>query len=382
MNTFISNIANDLLERFGTNLAHIAVVFPNKRAALFLNQELAKLADGPIWSPAYITISELFRQQSNLTVADPIKSLCDLYKSYTSITGRNEDLDEFYGWGQLLLADFDDIDKNMADAKQLFSNVQNIHELDTIDYLSDHQKEELQRFFANFTGDTSILRERFITLWSKLYDVYNDFKARLSRQGLAYEGMLYREVIESDNIPAQYDQYLFIGFNVLQKVEQKLFASLQKEGKAQFYWDYDNYYFKGFNEAGVYIKRWLEIFPNSLENRANPLYDCFEKEKDIQFISAPTENLQARYITEWLRENNRYKDGKRTAIVMCDENLLKTVIHCVPPEVESINVTTGFPLQQAPISSMISQLITLQTDGYSVRENAFKLHYVNNLRGQ
>ena len=98
MNTFISNIANDLIERFGTNLAHIAVVFPNKRAALFLNQELAKLADGPIWSPAYITISELFRQQSNLTVADPIKSLCDLYKSYTSITGRNEDLDEFYGW--------------------------------------------------------------------------------------------------------------------------------------------------------------------------------------------------------------------------------------------------------------------------------------------
>lgn len=379
MNTFISNIANDLIERFGTNLAHIAVVFPNKRAALFLNQELAKIADGPIWSPAYITISELFRQQSNLTVADPIKSLCDLYKSYTSITGRNEDLDEFYGWGQLLLADFDDIDKNMADAKQLFSNVQNIHELDTIDYLSDHQKEELQRFFANFTGDTSILRERFITLWSKLYDVYNDFKARLSRQGLAYEGMLYREVIESDNIPSQYDQYLFIGFNVLQKVEQKLFASLQKEGKAQFYWDYDNYYFKGFNEAGVYIKRWLEIFPNSLENRANPLYDCFEKEKDIQFISAPTENLQARYITEWLRENNRYKDGKRTAIVMCDENLLKTVIHCVPPEVDSINVTTGFPLQQAPISSMISQLITLQTDGYSVRENAFKLHYVNRI---
>lgn len=180
--------------------------------------------------------------------------------------------------------------------------------------------------------------------------------------------MLYREVIESDNIPSQYDQYLFIGFNVLQKVEQKLFASLQKERKAQFYWDYDNYYFKGFNEAGVYIKRWLKIFPNSLENRANPLYECFEKEKDIQFISAPTENLQARYITEWLRENNRYKDGKRTAIVMCDENLLKTVIHCVPPEVDSINVTTGFPLQQAPISSMISQLITLQTDGYSVRK--------------
>lgn len=377
MNTLISHIAKDLITKYGTNLAHIAIVFPNKRAALFLNQELAKQAGRPIWSPAYITISELFRQQSELTVADPIKSLCDLFKSYVTITGRNDDLDEFYGWGQLLLSDFDDIDKNMADAKQVFKNVQDIHELDSVDYLTEHQKEELKRFFANFTGDTSILKERFITLWSKLYDIYDDFKTRLRKQNLAYEGMLYREVVEKNNFPNQFEKYIFIGFNVLQKVEQCLFSALQKEEKAVFYWDYDKYYRKEINEAGTYINRWLTRFPNSLDNNDDSIYNCFESKKDIQFISAPTENLQARYITKWLRENNRYKDGKKTAIVMCDENLLPTVVHSVPPDVEDINVTTGFPLLQAPITSMISQLISLQTDGFSLKENAFKLHYIN-----
>ena len=376
MKTFLEQVAKDILAKYGHDLSRTAVVFPNKRAALFLNQALAALSGKPIWSPAYITISDFFRQHSSLTVADSIKSLCDLYKSYNAMTGRNEELDEFYGWGQLMLADFDDIDKNMADAGQVFRNVRDIHELDDADYLSQRQKEELQRFFANFTGDRSVLRERFITLWSKLNDVYTDFRRRLRRQGLAYEGMLYREVVEQAELSTQYDRYLFIGFNVLQKVEQQLFTRLQQEGKAAFYWDYDRYYLDGINEAGIYIRQWLDRFPNALD-AGDPLFDTFRQPKKIRFISAPTENLQARYITPWLRENNRYKDGRRTAIVLCNESLLQTAIHCIPDEVEMLNVTTGYPLQQTPIASMVSQLLALQTEGYSQHRKAFRLHHVN-----
>ncbi|GAB6981827.1 PD-(D/E)XK nuclease family protein [Prevotella dentasini] len=376
MKTFLEQVAQDILSRYGHELSRIAVVFPNKRASLFLNRALASLADGPIWSPAYITISEFFRQHSQLTVADPVKSLCDLYKSYNAMTGRGEELDEFYGWGQLLLADFDDIDKNMADAGQVFRNVRDIHELDDADYLTQHQKEELQRFFANFTGDTTVLRERFITLWSKLSDVYADFRSRLRSQGLAYEGMLYREVAEQQKLTTQYEHYVFVGFNVLQKVEQQLFGRLQSEGKASFYWDYDHYYLNGTNEAGVYIRQWLEKFPNALD-AGSSLFDSFAQPKNVRFVSAPTENLQARYITQWLREDERYKDGRRTAIVLCDESLLHTAVHCIPDEVEMLNVTTGYPLQQTPIASMVSQLLTLQTDGYSMRGQAFRLHNVN-----
>lgn len=217
MNTFLQAVATNLIEKYGNDLAHKAIVFPNKRAALFLNQELAKHANGPIWSPSYVTISELFQQQSSLTIADPIKSLCILYKVYMEQTGRNETLDEFYGWGQLLLADFDDIDKNMADAEKVFRNIRDLHELDTIDYLSDSQKAELSRFFANFTGDSSILKDRFLRLWSKLYNIYSEFKTRLRKENLAYEGMLYRDVIEQKQLPNRYDTYIFVGFNVLQR---------------------------------------------------------------------------------------------------------------------------------------------------------------------
>lgn len=378
MNTFLEHVAVDLLKKYGNDMAHIAVVFPNKRAALFLNQTLARLADGPVWSPTYITISDFFRQHSELTIADPIKSICDLYKSYVEVTGNtNETLDHFYGWGQLLLADFDDIDKNMADAEMVFSNISNLKELDDISYLSDEQKAELRRFFANFDDNPEGLRERFITLWDKLNDIYNDFRQRLRDQELAYEGMLYRDVVENANIEPQYEHYIFVGFNVLQKVEQLLFKRFLKEEKASFYWDYDRYYMKSTNEAGNYIRRWLDIFPNALPNDNDDMYDNLGKEKAINIISAPTENLQARYITEWLRENERYKDGKRTAIVLCDEHLLQTVIHCIPDEVDTLNVTTGYPLQQTPIASMVTQLWALQTEGYSVQEQSYRLHYIN-----
>ncbi len=378
MNTFLEHVAADLLNKYGNDMAHIAVVFPNKRAALFLNQILAQMADGPVWSPSYITISDFFRQHSELTVADPIKSICDLYKSYIEVTGNtNETLDHFYGWGQLLLADFDDLDKNMADAQMVFSNISSLRELDDISYLNNEQKAELRRFFANFDDKPEGIRERFIALWSKLNNIYNSFKERLSNQKLAYEGMLYRNVVENTKFNARYKQYIFVGFNVLQKVEQRLFKRLMKEDKATFYWDYDRYYMNTTNEAGNYIRRWLDIFPNALPNDNDNLYDNLGQEKEINIISAPTENLQARYITEWLRKDERYKDGKRTAIVLCDEHLLQTVIHCIPKEVESLNVTTGYPLLQTPIASMVTQLITLQMEGYSVQEQSFRLHHLN-----
>lgn len=378
MNTFLEHVAADLLNKYGNDMAHIAVVFPNKRAALFLNQVLAQMADGPVWSPSYITISDFFRQHSELTVADPIKSICDLYKSYIEVTGNtNETLDHFYSWGQLLLADFDDLDKNMADVQMVFSNISSLRELDDISYLNNEQKAELRRFFANFDDKPEGIRERFIALWSKLNNIYNRFKERLSNQKLAYEGMLYRNVVENTKFNARYKQYIFVGFNVLQKVEQRLFKRLMKEDKATFYWDYDRYYMNTTNEAGNYIRRWLDIFPNALPNDNDNLYDNLGQEKEINIISAPTENLQARYITEWLRKDERYKDGKRTAIVLCDEHLLQTVIHCIPKEVESLNVTTGYPLLQTPIASMVTQLITLQVEGYSVQEQSFRLHHLN-----
>ena len=152
MKTFLEYVAIDLIDRFGTDLSKVAVVFPNKRASLFLNEYIAQYAGKPVWSPAYITISDLFRSQSQLVVADPIKLVCDLYKTYVEVTKSDESLDHFYGWGQVMLADFDDIDKNMAEADKVFCNMRDLHELDDVSYLTPEQVELIRKFFSNFNS--------------------------------------------------------------------------------------------------------------------------------------------------------------------------------------------------------------------------------------
>lgn len=378
MKAFLKIVAKDMLEKYGTDMSDIAVVFPNKRASLFLNSYLAQLAHKPIWTPTYITISDLFRRHSDLKVADPIKSICDLHKTFVKCTGIDETLDHFYGWGQLLLADFDDVDKNMVDAKQLFANLSDIHELDDVSYLTDYQKEMIRKFFSNFTDDhNSELKKRFLQLWCHFYDIYTEFNQRMTEQGLAYEGALYRSVVSNESIEFRHKKYLFVGFNMMQVVELNLLDRLKKQGKAAFYWDYDQYYMDGNNEAGHYIRQYLPYYPNELADYPQQeIYNNMTKNKDITYISAPTENIQARYVNSWLKENGRYKMGRNVAIVLSDESLLQSVIHSLPQEVENINITIGYPLQQTPFYSLIQQLIQLQGIGHSKQDDTYRLHYV------
>lgn len=378
MKEFLKIVAEDLLSKYGTNMSDIAVIFPNKRASLFLNNYLVQLAGKPVWTPSYITISDLFRRHSELKVADPIKSICDLHKTFVKCTGIDETLDHFYGWGQLLLADFDDVDKNMVDAKQLFSNLSDIHELDDLSYLTDYQKQMIQKFFSNFSADhNSELKKRFLQLWAHFYDIYEEFNKRLASQKLAYEGALYRRVTNDQDLEFQYKKYIFVGFNMMQVVEQKLCDRLMKQDKALFYWDYDKYYMDNHNEAGHYIRQYLRHYPNELANYPQPdIYDNMSKTKEITYISASTENIQARYVGTWLKENHRYKMGRNVAIVLSDESLLQSVIHSLPPKIGSINITIGYPLQQTPFYSLIKQLIQLQGIGHPKNSDTYRLHYV------
>ncbi|MCI6160300.1 MAG: PD-(D/E)XK nuclease family protein [Prevotella sp.] len=358
MKPFLKIVAEDLIRKYGNSLSRIAVIFPNKRASLFLDEHMARLSGKPMWSPSYFTISDFFHHHSSFAVGDDIKLICTLYQSFKERTNTAETLDHFYGWGQVLLADFDDIDKSMADAGKIFANLKDIHELDGIPYLNGNQKETLKKFFQSFTdGHESELKRRFLELWSCFGDIYNDFKQRLRKQGIAYEGMIFRDVAEQDTAHTAYEKYIFVGFNVLQEVERHIFAHLKKEGKACFYWDFDTYYMKGQHEAGHYIRRFLQEFPNELDPTNDNIYNHLSDEKQIAFISAPTEDVQARYITHWLRHSQRTGAGKRTAIILCNENLLQTAIHCIPEDAGQLNITMGFPLFNTPICSFI-QLLT------------------------
>ena len=198
MKTFLQTVAQDLYSKIGSDLSRTAIVFPNKRASLFFNEYLAAESDRPLWSPAYVNISELFRQLSPLKPGDPIRLVCELYKVFCEETHSEEPLDDFYFWGELLISDFDDVDKNLVDANRLFCNLQDLKNImDNYDFLDKEQEEAIQQFFQNFSIDKRTqLKEKFISLWDKLGDIYRHYRKNLSELGIAYEGMMYRHVIE------------------------------------------------------------------------------------------------------------------------------------------------------------------------------------------
>ena len=365
METFLKQVAHDLYNKTEGNFTKVAIVFPNKRASLFFNEYLAQESDRPIWSPTYVSISELFRQSSDLSIADPIKLVCDLYKVFQKATGSKETLDDFYFWGEMLIADFDDADKNMADTHALFSNLKDLNELmDNYDFLEEGQKEALSQFFHNFSiNQVTELKQRFISMWNVLGDIYAKYKALLESQSIAYEGMLYRQVIEQLDVEAlPYNKYIFVGFNVLNKVEHTLFKKLNEAGKAMFYWDYDTFYLnKTPHEAGEFIRRNLRDFPSELPTS---FFDNLNQPKEVTFIESPTENGQVRYLPQWIRENLTSQE-KETAVVLCNEALLQPVLHALPDNVKHINITMGFPLSQTPAYSFVNALMELHTSGYN-----------------
>ncbi len=368
MQTFLQLVAHDLYSKIGNDLSRTVLVFPNKRANLFFNGYLAGESDQPIWAPAAMSISDLFQKLSVQKTGDPIRLVCELYKVFKEETQSQETLDDFYFWGELLFSDFDDVDKNMVDADKLFSNLQGLKNLmDNYDFLDKEQEEAIRQFFQNFSIERRTeLKEKFISLWDKLGSIYHRYQENLTELGIAYEGMLYRNVIEQlDTERLKYDKYIFVGFNVLNKVEHQFFKLLQDADKAMFYWDYDIFYTQQIkkHEAGEFLKRNLQDFPNELPDS---YFDSFKTPKNIRYISASTENAQARFLPEWIRTtfSNSECEEKENAVVLCNEALLLPVLHSIPQEVKNVNITMGFPLAQTPVYSFINAAMELQTNGY------------------
>lgn len=377
MTPFLKAVAEDIYHRYGDNLSRTAIVFPGKRASLFFNQYLIDCAGHPLWAPAYITISELFGQLSPLTIEAPIRQVCQLHQVFNRCTQRKEPLDDFYFWGELMLSDFDDIDKNMVDADSLFVNLADVKAINSqFDYLTEEQKEVLERFFAGFRSEEqrTELKGRFIELWQVMGDIYKELRAQFQAKGLAYEGMMFRDAIENFNPDLlTYDRYIIVGFNVLNQVEQQLFSKLKECGKALFYWDYDHYYYDNpHHEAGLFVRENIARFGNALADDSH-LFDNLRHLPEISYISAPTDNAQARYLHSWLSRYHNQENEQETAVVLCNEDIALPVLHSLPSDaVKNVNVTMGFKLTQTPIYTLISSYLNLHTHGYDEERSLFR----------
>lgn len=367
MKHFLELVADDLRAKSGNDLSRTIVIFPNKRACLFLNKYLVK-DNLPVWSPQYMTISEFFTSLTNITVADPIETVIRLYKIYRELTGSDESIDYFYGWGERILADFDDLDKNLGNAEKIFCDMREYEEIGSeTDFLTEEEMEQLRHFAKDFDTKHTEVRNRFHELWKNMLGLYNGLREELSKGNQAYEGQLYRYVAEglkkgAIELPNDVDRIAFVGFNVLDKVEKELFSFLKDKGKAVFYWDYDTHYMQSGTgvpvEAGTFLKENLQSFPNALGEKDyfNNLTGREEEDKlRITYAEADTNAIQAQYVGNWLSDKD-YKESDNTAIVLCDETMLQPVLYALPDTDDyKVNITKGYPLSHTPAYTFIAR---------------------------
>ena len=364
MEPFLKTVAEDLYSKYGAQgggLADITVVFPNRRARLFFDDWLSACSTQPVWSPQYTTIEDLFHSQSDLRPADRIEMVTLLHKIYQEELHTEESLDSFWSWGELMLADFDDVDRNLAPADQLFSLLREQRELSDTSFLTDEQRKALEQFFGEMkNAQPTQLREHYQAVWSVLGNIYDKFGKLLAQKGIGYNGMIQRRVItnlDTERLTAR--KYAFVGFNSLDGAEKELFRAIQKAGKALFYWDYDPAYTESslLHEAGRFLRDNLKEFPNELPREQ---FDGMHKAR-LTIVEASTDNAQARFIPQWLESLNVEKAGKETAIVLADENLLQPVLHSIPQErINNVNITMGYKLSETSLYSLVNALIDMQ----------------------
>ncbi|MBN1769156.1 MAG: PD-(D/E)XK nuclease family protein [Prolixibacteraceae bacterium] len=384
MDKFLKEVSVYIHKKFQNEMGTLTMVFPNRRAGLFFQKYLADIAQSPVFSPHIITIAELISDLGALKIADQGWLIIELHRVFKQVTGSNESLDDFYYWGEMMLADFNDIDKYLVDAKQLFSNIESLKEIDNgFDFLTEEQFRYLSAFWGNILQSAnSDSKARFMELWRKLYDIYLAFGERLEKLELAYEGMLYRKVANSlpELSAGQYSMGVaFVGFNALNRCENLIFDFFKNNSEALFFWDYDDYYmnFDG-HEAAMFMHQNLLRFPVPAD--FNLQTDNFKHLDTIDVLAVPGFTGQASYAAQWIDKLNSVV-GERfdeTAVVLCDETLLMPFINVVPANVGAFNVTMGLPVKSSPVYAMVKALV--DTDRHSrMDKNGRRLFYHRNL---
>jgi hypothetical protein len=358
---FLKIVAGDILNQFGSELEKICIVFPNRRSILYFNKHLTQILTRPSWAPTCLTISEFIQSFSRLRKADDLLLNFNLYKTYCSVLNSSESFDSFYHWGELLLSDFDDIDKYQVDAQALFQNLsalKNINEL--FSYLDENQIGAIQQFWKSFESPIqNSYQKGFNDLWIALFNVYSHFKETLIHEGLAYEGMIYKDASESitENTiqKLEFKKVIFAGFNALTKCEKEIFSKFKHADKALFYWDYDIEYISNTeHEAGFFIRDNITKFPSALDDK---YFNNLQTKGKFNTFAVPSKTGQAKVAGQLINQIQLSdKELEKTAILLADESMLINLLHSIPENVENINITMGFPLSDSPIVTLINAI--------------------------
>ena len=367
MRSKLHAIAQTFVREVGDDLQHYTFVFPNHRAGLFFRKYLSQYIERPLFAPHVMSINECFSELSDLQVADQLTLLLRIYDSYRQLRLDTEPLERFIYWGKMMLSDFSEIDNHLVPhVEALFASIKDLHAIDEhYSYLTDNQRKALARFWQDFqTSNTqhpnTELHNRFLHTWDVLYPLYTALRANLSRDGLAYEGMLHREVLEHwDTIPKERfrKQYVFLGFNALTASERELMLRLQAMEKADFYFDYDNPYLRDpHNKASLFMEDNLRLFTSRFAIPDSRLATPSNDIGDITLISVPSTIGEVHEVHRILSNITQAdcQDLTRTAVVLPDEQLLIPLLNAFPKSVGKINVTMGYPLRATSLYMLVA----------------------------
>lgn len=368
MASFLYRTANSFYQHYNAEISHFTFVFPNRRAGLFFQRYLAQIATKPMFSPEIQTVNDCFASATQWQPADRLGNLFRLYRIFLKHSGSDETFDSFVFWGEMLLSDFEEVDKYLVDAEQLFTNITELKDIDRLyNYFSEKQLEAIRQFWTNFVpvheGGT---HDKFMATWKVLYPVYRDFREELKNEGIATDGMICRNVAERLKKGENFEnwngkQFVFVGFNALNPCEKTLMQELKKRSQADFYWDYDsNELQDAENPASMFRAENVHVFPSALtiQPEVESLHD-----KTFNLIAVPSATGQAKQVHNVLNsiypEDENRRDWIKTAVVLPDENLLVPLLHSLPGQIEKINITMGFPVSATPVSGLVEHIFEL-----------------------
>jgi len=372
MTYFLERIASHLFDNYGDNINHQCLVFPNRRAGLYFMKYLSVKAAKPIWAPTIITINELFTSFSLLQEAGSETLIFELYKTYRKLNKEAGSFDDFYFWGEMLVNDFDNVDKYLVNAESLFANLADLKKIDsTFGELGEEQIKIIRQFWVNFnTGSSTREKSEFLNLWSILPDLYSAFRNALRSKEIAYEGMIFRDIAENclaGKIPDfKFECFHFTGFNALNNCEKILMRTLAGKGLAKFYWDYDEFTVNedSRHSAGFFLRENLKDFGNDMPSDWN--YKTFVSDPEVgvqrTIIDTSSDIAQVKLLPALLKEieDAGGAEAHHTAIVLAEESLLIPLLSSIPESVEDVNITMGYPLKFSPVYSLLRHLISLQ----------------------
>lgn len=366
--TFLHQLAREILNNYSDDLSELTIILPNKRAKVFLLNELKKLVSDNIFAPEIISIEDFIQDIAGIRSIDSVELLFEFYEVYLSVTEttKQEPFETFANWAKTLLQDFNEIDRYLLEPDKILKYLENI--------------KEIEHWAVDINKRTELI-DNYLVFWKKLPEYYHSLYHYLSNKGIGYQGLIYREAVENLNFFSENNSnknYVFAGFNALNQAEEKIIQHLLAQGNAKIYWDIDEtLLYDTFHDAGLFQRRFKSSWSYYKTNPYEWISNEYSEEKNIQVIGTSKSIGQAKIAGDIIKKHidSNHSNLQNVALVLGEENLLLPVLHSLPAEIDALNITMGFTSKNNPAQLLIAKLFKLHTNALTRNAASYVMYY-------